>query len=201
MARSRPRDAAAYERALDELSADVDRLARLSADLLEQATPEVPSAPVDVAAVAREAASGRTRVEVSAPVPALAENLTDQAVRRVVTNLLDNALLHGAAPVTVVVRATGRWVVLEVEDAGEGLSPDLLHSVTGRFTRAPEARSRTGSGLGLALVEQVVTSAGGELRLCCGGDHAAYGVETGVPCAHDERMRVTALLPRAKVLP
>jgi two-component system OmpR family sensor kinase len=201
LARSRPREPAAYEHALDELGADVDRLARLSADLLEQATTPVADAPADVASVARALAGQRASVDVEAPASAFIDGLSEQAVRRVVTNLLDNALLHGAPPVQVSVRTAGPWVVLAVQDGGRGLSPDLLRSVTGRFTRAPEARSRSGSGLGLALVEQLVTSAGGELWLCCGGDHAAYGVETGVPCEHDGRMRVTVLLPRAIVLP
>lgn len=202
MARSRPRDAAAYERALDELGADVDRLAQLSADLLEQATPVVPGPPVDLVALARDLVDSRAGVQLLAPEgaqrSALVTGLPDQAVRRVVTNLLDNAQLHGAPPVVLDVHASARWVALAVADAGPGLPPDLLRSVTGRFTRAPEARGRAGSGLGLALVEQLVTAAGGELRLCYGGDHAAYGVvETGVPCSHDARMRVTVLLPVA----
>ncbi|GGO86281.1 two-component sensor histidine kinase [Nocardioides phosphati] len=201
LARSRPRDAAAYERTLDELGADVDRLVQLGADLLEQAEPSGSAEPVDVAALAREAAADHGIADVRVAEPALATGLADHEVRRVLTNLLDNALLHGSAPVSLSARTTGPWVVLEVEDAGEGLAPDLLRSVTGRFTRAPEARSRRGSGLGLSLVEQLVTSAGGELRLCCGGDHAAYGVAAGVPCAHDQRMRVTVLLPRAIVVP
>jgi alkylation response protein AidB-like acyl-CoA dehydrogenase len=52
-------------------------------------------------------------------------------------------------------------------------------------------------GLGLSLVEQLVTRAGGELRLCCGGEHASYGVASGVPCDHGPGMTVTVLLRAA----
>ncbi|MDO7867225.1 sensor histidine kinase [Nocardioides jiangxiensis] len=197
MTRSRPRDREAYERALDELGADVERLAQLSEDLLEQATPTSSLDTVDVGVVAREVARERGGVQVSAAARSTATGLDEPGLRRVLTNLLDNAALHGAPPVTVTVDRVGDRVRLVVEDAGTGLSPDLLDTVTGRFTRAPEARGRRGSGLGLSLVEQLVTSAGGELRLCCGGGHASYGVAAAVPCAHGDRMRVTVLLPAA----
>ena len=89
------------------------------------------------------------------------------------------------------------YAVLEVADDGPGMSPDLLAQATRRFSRAPEARSRPGAGLGLSLVEHLVVRAGGELRLCHDGHHASTG--DGRPtsgCAHDDRMTVTVLLPR-----
>ncbi|TCJ31009.1 sensor histidine kinase [Nocardioides jejuensis] len=195
MTRSRPRDREAYERALDELGADVERLAQLSEDLLEQATPAGSLDPVDVAAVTREVAAQRRGVQVDAAAPATAAGLDERALRRLLTNLLDNAALHGAPPITVAVDTIGDHVRLSVEDAGAGLTAEMLGAVTGRFTRAPEARGRRGSGLGLALVEHVVSAAGGELRLCCDGEHASYGTAAEVPCEHGERMRVTVLLP------
>jgi two-component system OmpR family sensor kinase len=70
----------------------------------------------------------------------------------------------------------------------------MLPQATRRFARAPEARSRPGSGLGLALVEQLVTGVGGQVRLCSGGQHTVHGAPVDLPCDHDERMRVTVLL-------
>ena len=88
------------------------------------------------------------------------------------------------------------WVRLEVVDAGEGIDLELMAVATGSFTRAPEARSRPGAGLGLSLVEGLVARADGELRLCHAGHHEhAGGVTTDVPCAHRDAMTATVLLP------
>jgi signal transduction histidine kinase len=92
--------------------------------------------------------------------------------------------------------ADGRGLV-QVEDAGAGMPADLLRAATGRFIRAPEARSAPGAGLGLSLVEQLVVAAGGELRLCHDGTHASQGVPGGPECSHGPGMTVTVLLPLA----
>ena len=91
------------------------------------------------------------------------------------------------------------WARLRVADAGPGMPPELLATATERFTRADDARSRPGAGLGLALVEALVLDAGGRLRLCAHGTHQRVGPgggpDAGVPCDHDDRMTVTVLLP------
>jgi signal transduction histidine kinase len=82
-----------------------------------------------------------------------------------------------------------------VSDAGPGMPPALLTGATQRFTRADEARTRPGSGLGLALVDTLVTQAGGELRLCHHGRHSSHGRRAPVRCTHGPAMTVTVLLP------
>jgi signal transduction histidine kinase len=77
------------------------------------------------------------------------------------------------------------------------MTADLLATATERFARAPEARSRPGSGLGLALVATVIEAAGGELRLCHNGRHHSTGHTAPVTCDHDDAMTVTVLLPAA----
>jgi signal transduction histidine kinase len=113
----------------------------------------------------------------------------------VVTNLLDNAFTHGRAPVRVSVRHAGQHTVLEVSDDGPGMPADLLGQATRRFNRAAEARSRPGAGLGLSIVDQLVTGAGGELRLCHSGHHSSTGTGADVDCDHDDAMTVTVILP------
>jgi signal transduction histidine kinase len=142
------------------------------------------------------AVPGAISVESSGPcVVAL------DAVRleRILDNLLDNAAVHGSVPVRITVHGAdaGSWVRLVVRDSGPGMSPDLLATATERFARAPEARSRPGSGLGLALVATLVGSAGGELRLCHAGRHQSTGRPVPVACEHDAAMTVTVLLPAA----
>ncbi|MFC5177395.1 sensor histidine kinase [Nocardioides taihuensis] len=206
LARRRHRTVEEHERILDELSVDVARLAELAEDLLELGSGADPDdGPVDVGPVVAgvverhrlahpEAATG---LDVSLPVEPLSARIGVTALERVVANLLGNAALHGAPPVRLTVASRADRVVVEVSDAGPGMPPALLQSATGRFTRSDEARSRPGAGLGLSLVEQLVARSGGELRLCCGGEHTSYGVASGVPCEHGPAMTVTVLLPRA----
>jgi signal transduction histidine kinase len=209
LARRRARSPEEYEQVLDELAVDVARLADLAEQLLALGSAGEP--PVGRADANRVVTSvvERRRLAVpdraheitlesaaSSPHPAIDALTLD----RVVSNLVENAFAHGRPPVHVrVVQADAGWVVLQVEDAGAGMDPDLLARATGRFTRSPEARARPGAGLGLALVEQAVTAAGGELRLCFRGTHARHGRATDIPCDHrDDAMTVSVLLPIAE---
>jgi signal transduction histidine kinase len=168
-----------HEQALAELEVDVTRLAGLAEQLLElsheggesrgsEAVDATDAATVVRAVVDRWRAAEPDRSrEISVrstdgPTPAL---IGPHVLERIVTNLLQNALTHGRPPVEWVVRRAGAHTVVEVTDAGPGMPPELLQLATRRFHRAPEARSRPGAGLGLSIVEQLVTGAGGELRL------------------------------------
>jgi signal transduction histidine kinase len=204
LARRRPRTVEEHERVLDELGVDVGRLADLAEQLLatdRQAA--AAGAECDVVGVVgrvvqrwRAAEQGRSPdLVVDLPEPPVTAAVDAHALERIVTNLVGNAFAHGRPPVHVEVRSEGGRVLLSVADAGTGMPPDLLTEATRRFTRAPEARARSGAGLGLSIVEQLVGAAGGELRLCCGGHHTSAGRATGVPCRHDGRMTVTVLLP------
>ena len=81
------------------------------------------------------------------------------------------------------------------------MDADLLATATERFTRADDARSRPGAGLGLALVEALVLDAGGRMRLCAHGIHRGVGPATDMPCDHDDGMTVTVLLPEVSPTP
>jgi len=141
--------------------------------------------------VARLAALAEHLLELGSAAPP-----RDLVLDRIRTNLRDNAERHGAPPVEVTTETVDGYDVVSVTDAGPGMSPELLATATERFARAPEARTRPGAGLGLALVAQLVVDARGELRLCHAGRHVSYGVPSGLPCEHDERMTATAYLPR-----
>jgi signal transduction histidine kinase len=205
LTRRRTRTVAEHEQALAELELDVTRLADLAEQLLalDRSSPEDDAAG-DLAAavtgtvprwlVAHAYLEDEVRVEAGTgelPVP-----LAPRALERVVTNLLDNAVVHGRPPLRVRVRAEGAWAVLEVVDAGDGMPAELLALATRRFHRAVEARSRPGAGLGLAIVEQLTLEAGGELRLCHAGAHASSGDPLPPACTHDAAMTVSVLLPR-----
>ncbi len=88
-------------------------------------------------------------------------------LHQVLSNLLTNARRHTPAGTRVVVglRAEGRSAVLTVADDGPGIPADLLPGVFERFTRADASRTRDsgGAGLGLALVEAIVSAHGGHV--------------------------------------
>ena len=206
VARRRERSPEEHEAVLDELGIDVARLVDLAEQLLELDREEAPARGAsDLAGVAgvvvdRWQAAHPERIrdlELVVPASTVDVSVEGPALERIVTNLLANSFAHGASPVSVAVRREAGHAVLEVADAGPGMAPQLLAQATRRFSRAPEARSRPGAGLGLALVEQLVRRAGGEVRLCHDGHHASTGVEADVPCGHDERMIVTVLFPAA----
>lgn len=209
LTRRRERTVAEHEAALDELTVDVDRLTDLAEQLLEldraSARTEAPTDRTDIADVTRrevarwhDAHPDRVAdVVVETPTSPVLVTVDGQVHARIVTNLVGNALVHGAPPARVGVRRDSGYAVLSVADHGPGMPPELLAQATRRFTRAPEARSRPGSGLGLALVAHLVTQAGGEVRLCHDGHHASTGTPADVPCQHDHRMNATVLIPLA----
>jgi len=100
----------------------------------------------------------------SATVPAL--RFAPQAVRRAVTNLIDNALRYAGGAVEVATRREGERVLIEVLDRGPGVPPAEAERLKQPFTRLDKARSGAGgAGLGLAIVDRVARAHGGRLEL------------------------------------
>jgi two-component system OmpR family sensor kinase len=153
------------------------RMRRLVGDLLllarADAGREVPHAPVDLAAVAREAAEEAGALSSDHPVsldltgPVTVEGVADD-LHRLAGNLVENALIHTAAgtPVTVSARREGDAAVLEVADRGPGVPAGLRERVFERFARGSGDTARAGgSGLGLAIVKAVADAHGGSVEL------------------------------------
>ncbi len=153
------------------------RMRRLVADLLllarADAGRETAKSPVDLAAVAREAAreagalSEHHPVSVDAPDPVVIEGVADD-LHRLAANLVENALIHtpGGTPVTVSVRREGDSAVLEVSDRGPGVPDAMRERVFERFARGGgDAAPSGGSGLGLAIVRAVAEAHDGSVEL------------------------------------
>ena len=88
------------------------------------------------------------------------------AFERMVTNLIDNALRHGAPPVAVSALIANRSLVLEISDEGPGIPADRVEYLKRPFTRGDPARSgMPGAGLGLAIVERIARLHGGTVAL------------------------------------
>jgi signal transduction histidine kinase len=203
LALRRPRPVAEHEQVLTEIQTDLVRLTQLAEQLLAVGAPTSIGAdgePADLAAlahheVARRQALAPDQQLAMRPGEPVHVTLAGTPVTQVISNLLDNATLHGRPPVTVSVDASAAPGRLTVADRGDGMDPDLLATATHRFSRSAASRSRPGSGLGLALVEGLVTRAGGELRLCYAGSHQRFGHPYAVDCQHGAEMTVTVLLP------
>ena len=92
-------------------------------------------------------------------------------LRRVLDNLLANAVRYAKANVRVVISllsTTGpESVSVTVEDDGPGIPLDMHERVFERFVRLDRSRDRAtgGSGLGLAIVRTLVTDAGGSVYI------------------------------------
>ena len=123
----------------------------------------------DLAALAAEVAEhyrrrGKGVHTDLASVPAVP--LQNMAVRRVLQNLIDNALRYGEKEVSVATRAEAHAAVLEVKDRGPGIPAKEVERLKQPFTRLEVARSdKGGAGLGLAIVERVVRAHGGSFEL------------------------------------
>ncbi|MGW3990747.1 sensor histidine kinase [Streptomyces sp. NPDC004830] len=152
---------------LDGAVEDTVRLQRLAADLLLLARLDAGERPgdatVDLAALAREEAAGRTGVSVRAEAVEVAGSRGQ--LGRVLANLLDNAQRHARSAVTVSVRREGDRAVVGVADDGDGVPEADRERIFERFVRLDAARSRDdgGAGLGLAIARDVAVRHGGTL--------------------------------------
>jgi two-component system sensor histidine kinase MtrB len=84
--------------------------------------------------------------------------------RRVVSNLVSNAVRHGGGEVTIRAWRRGSEAVIEVSDRGPGIPPENLERIFDRFHKEDTARSAAGSGLGLAIALEHARAQGGTLR-------------------------------------
>lgn len=98
--------------------------------------------------------------------PTPARPIRPMAMRRAISNLVDNALRYGETDVLVVVRNGAGTAWLEVLDRGPGIPPQEAERLKQPFTRLDASRAgRGGSGLGLAIVERIVQAHQGRFEL------------------------------------
>ena len=154
-------------RSAELLHAQVERFEMLLADLLEisrydaQAV-QLDTAPVVPASLAADiveefrplAERAGIDLQLATPGGHTTMRLDAKRVRRILRNLVGNAIEHGdAKPVQVVVDSDARTVAIAVRDQGVGMPPEDAARVFDRFWRADPSRKRTigGTGLGLAI--------------------------------------------------
>ena len=153
------------------MTADIEEMDRTVNQFLDFARTDggEPVQSADLAAIAAEVAEhyrrrGKSIATDFSRVPELPLQL--MSMRRVVLNLIDNALRYGEKEVSVAVRAEDGAVVLQVADRGPGIPDSEVERLKQPFTRLEVARSdKGGAGLGLAIVERVVRAHRGRFEL------------------------------------
>jgi two-component system, OmpR family, sensor kinase len=167
LALRRPRSHEELEQALRSAAAESDRLARLAEDLLVLARSDQgrlplrrsPRSAADILSKVAERFRPEAEKEgrsIEADSPNGLEVVGD-AVRleQALGNLVDNALRHGRGAVRLRAVDSDARVELHVTDEGGGFVPEFFAHAFERFSRADEARSGQGAGLGLAIVEVI----------------------------------------------
>jgi len=150
---------------LVEMQADVEEMDRMIGGYLAFARGEgsEQAEPANICAVLEEVAASARRAgaDVSLDTPdALTLSLRVDAVRRAITNLVDNARRH-ARHIALAAIQQGRAVLVTVDDDGPGISPERRESVFRPF----ESSEAGGTGLGLTIARDIVRAHGGEIVL------------------------------------
>ncbi|MFK4441381.1 two-component system osmolarity sensor histidine kinase EnvZ [Caballeronia udeis] len=117
-------------------------------------------------------------------------------VRRVIGNLLENARKYGRsamddiARITLQTRVSHGRVELSVMDEGRGIPEDQVALITRPFYRVDTARTQAnGTGLGMAIVQRLVTRQRGTLRLRNRHPHAGFEVTIDFPAMEKRTFR------------
>ena len=153
------------------MAADIDEMDCIIGQFLDfaRAAGGEPAAPTDLAALARDIAAryrdaGHALTEEIVAVPEV--TVRPMAIRRLITNLVDNAIRHGEGDIRLRVAPASRAAVIEVLDRGPGIPADEVERLKQPFTRLETARSgKGGSGLGLAIVDRIARMHGGSFDL------------------------------------
>jgi heavy metal sensor kinase len=185
---SQPRQPAVYEDALREMEGQVDRLVRLSNDLLFMARLDhrEGGSPLDVIALSdllaalvdqvRPLAEAKAIALVESVPPGLMVKGDMDLLIRLFLNLLDNAIKYTPSTGKIRVEAEKRAdrICVSISDTGPGIPPEQLPHLFERFYRAESDRMRRrgqhvqaqgGAGLGLAIAREIARAHGGTLTV------------------------------------
>jgi two-component system osmolarity sensor histidine kinase EnvZ len=161
------------------MTADIEEMDKTIGQFLDFARSEGGEAPqaTDLSALLADVAGQYRRrgfaVDVPGavpPAPTFDASLAarPQALRRALSNLIDNALRYAGSegPVELGLDDAPGALVIEVLDRGPGIPPQEVERIKRPFARLEAARSNTaGAGLGLAIVERIARSHNGHLEL------------------------------------
>lgn len=170
---------------LETIISEVDRLSRISEDLLVLSDAES-NAPIKekfnvssliqkvVQRLESKSKEAAIRINVQAPSDIYVIANYDQ-IDQVLVNLIDNAIKYTAknGSVTIKAEAGELETTISVSDSGIGIMAEDLSRIFERFYRVDKARSRAsgGTGLGLSIVKNIIEAHGGDVRVASEYNH------------------------------
>lgn len=179
----------ATARTAELLHTQVERFELLLADLLEMSrydagAVDMETEPTNLVRLVEEtiesltslAASKGSELRLVAPGGYFEADVDPRRIRRILQNLVSNAIDHGdGLPIVVWVDSDQDAVAIAVRDYGVGMSQAALERVFDRFWRADPSRQRTtgGTGLGLAIALEDAALHGGWLEVWSDGDNGS----------------------------
>jgi len=169
-------DSAERDRRIGELDRDFEELSRLVDELLTYARLESgetcegitwPGRELAdlVGGMADEAAALGIALALDADLDGCELDADPRLFRRVIGNLLSNALRYAAAGVALRAAAAPEQLRIEVEDDGPGIPEHERARVFEPFVRLDRAAGGSGYGIGLAIVRRVLERHGGTVRI------------------------------------
>ena len=185
----------ALRAALRVVGEEADRLSQLAEDLLLVASSdsgrlELERKPTDARTILEDierrfrlrAREGGRQLRLDAPadVSVLADT---PRIEQALSNLVENALRHGAGTITLRARSLNGFAELHVLDEGPGLPPEFVPHAFERFTRSDPGRTGAGTGLGLAIVDVIAAAHGGEARIANRADPPGSDAWVRLPSA------------------
>jgi two-component system sensor histidine kinase TctE len=109
--------------------------------------------------------AGRLGIEMTAEARAAWIRGDRVALREMMRNVVDNALVYSRGAVDIIGHISGECIVISVRDRGPGIAEAEKAGVLERFKRGPNSAGIVGSGLGLSIVARVVDAHRGRLSL------------------------------------
>jgi two-component system OmpR family sensor kinase len=173
LALDEPQSIQALQSAVRSAGEETDRLSQLAEDLLLLSQADARTMPIRrsrvvvadmltaVAARYRRRADDAGRaIDIDGP-PGLSVLADRLRLEQALANLVDNALRHGAGTVRLRAAEASHTIEVHVTDEGGGFPAEFLAHAFERFSRPDQARSRGGAGLGLAIVNAIMSAHGG----------------------------------------
>jgi signal transduction histidine kinase len=178
LALSQSRSPEELSAALRSIDIEVQRLIALAEELLGRAGAAegvlpIAARPVDLVALAARVAdrfngaAGERAIRVSAPRTVVVQGDATR-LDRALSNLVDNALRHGAGDIVIEIAAADDGAVLTVIDEGSGFLP-------------ADASHPSGGGLGLSIVREIVLAHGGTVEVHRAEDRTRVRIEIASP--------------------
>lgn len=143
---------------------DIDHIVHQCIDFVRDGQDE-PLETLELDALVRTALQRHDGLQLELRCPGEQVSVRRLGLLRLIRNLADNALVHGAAPVRVTTHVEGEMLRLSVEDHGRGIESQEWQRLTEPFERGNRARDGRGAGLGLAIVQRVADAHGARVEL------------------------------------